>query len=47
VIEVFANQRITITSRIYPTHPDSMGVALVAERGDAQLLGFDAWQMRL
>ena len=27
VIEVFANERISITSRIYPTRADSLGVA--------------------
>ncbi|MBC8075861.1 MAG: glycoside hydrolase family 32 protein [Chloroflexales bacterium] len=46
VLEVFANERVSITSRIYPTRADSQGVALLAERGDAQLLGLDAWQMR-
>ena len=45
VLEVFANERISITSRIYPTRADSMGVALQAERGEAQLLGLDAWQL--
>jgi len=47
VLEVFANQRVSITSRIYPTRADSLGVALLAEQDDAQLLGLDAWQLRL
>jgi beta-fructofuranosidase len=46
VLEVFANQRVSITSRIYPTRADSLAVALLAEREDAQLLHFDAWRMR-
>jgi beta-fructofuranosidase len=46
VLEVFANERVSITSRIYPTRADSLGVALLAERGDVQLLGLDAWQIR-
>jgi beta-fructofuranosidase len=46
VLEVFANQRVSITSRIYPTRADSVGVALLAEREGARLLSFDAWQMR-
>jgi beta-fructofuranosidase len=46
VLEVYANDQICITSRIYPTRPDSLGVALLVERQDAQLLRFDAWQMR-
>ena len=37
VLEVFANERVSITSRIYPTRADSLGVALLAERGDARL----------
>jgi beta-fructofuranosidase len=47
VLEVFANQRISITSRIYPTRADSVGVALLAERGEARLNALDAWQIRL
>jgi beta-fructofuranosidase len=45
-LEVFANGRVSITSRIYPAHADSVGVALLAERAGAQLLRFDAWQLR-
>jgi beta-fructofuranosidase len=45
VLEVFVNERVSITSRIYPTRPDSLGVALLAERANARLLGLDAWQM--
>ena len=47
VLEVFANERISITSRIYPTRADSVGVALLAERGEAWLNALDAWQIRL
>ncbi len=46
VLEVFANERISITSRIYPTRADSVGVALLAEHGEARLNVLDAWQMR-
>ena len=46
VLEVFANARISITSRIYPTRADSVGVALLAEHGEARLNTLDAWQMR-
>ena len=45
VLEVFANERVTITSRIYPTRPDSLGVALLAERDDAHLASLDVWQL--
>ena len=46
VLEVFANDRVSITTRIYPTRSDSLGVALFAEREDARLLRLDAWPMR-
>jgi beta-fructofuranosidase len=45
VLEVFANERVSITTRIYPTRTDSVGVALVAERHDAQLASLDVWQL--
>jgi beta-fructofuranosidase len=46
VLEVFANERVSISSRIYPTRPDSLGVAVLAEGGEAYLEALDAWQMR-
>jgi beta-fructofuranosidase len=46
VLEVFANDRVSITSRIYPTRNDSRGVGLLAEQGAAQLLGLDVWQLQ-
>jgi beta-fructofuranosidase len=45
ILEVFANDTVNITTRIYPTRSDSLGVALFAERGDARLLRLDAWHM--
>jgi beta-fructofuranosidase len=45
VLEVFANERVSITSRIYPTRADSLGVALLAEGGEARLNALDAWQV--
>ncbi len=46
VLEVFANERVTITSRIYPTQADSLGVAVVAENAPGRLVSLDAWQLR-
>ncbi len=46
VLEVFVNERVSMTSRIYPTRADSLGLALLADRGDAQLRHLDAWQLR-
>ncbi len=45
VIEVFANNRRSITSRIYPVHPDSLGIAIATETDPLDVLSFRAWQM--
>jgi beta-fructofuranosidase len=43
-MEVFANERLCLTERIYPTRNDSLGVALRADGGGARLHRFDAWE---
>ena len=45
VLEVFANGRQCITQRIYPTRPDSLGVAFFATDGAARIRTMDAWDM--
>ena len=45
VIEVFANGRLCLTSRVYPTRDDSVGVAAFAIGGRAMLRRLDAWTM--
>jgi beta-fructofuranosidase len=45
ILEVFANDTVSITTRIYPTQSDSVGVALLANDQSARLLQLDAWQM--
>jgi beta-fructofuranosidase len=45
VIEVFANGRMALTSRIYPTRPDSQGLALFTRAGGITLNQMDVWQM--
>jgi beta-fructofuranosidase len=45
VIEVYANGRACLTSRIYPSRSDSLGVELFARGGPAQLHQLDAWEM--
>ncbi len=45
VVEVFANDRTCLTSRVYPTRSDATRVAMFAEGTDAQLLSFDAWEI--
>jgi beta-fructofuranosidase len=46
VAEVFANGRAALTERIYPTRADSLGVGLLARRGNAKLVSLDVWEMR-
>jgi beta-fructofuranosidase len=46
VIEVFANNRACLTSRIYPSRSDSLGVGLFARGGSVQLKSMDIWEVR-
>jgi beta-fructofuranosidase len=46
VVEVFANDRLCATVRVYPGREDSMGVSLRAQGADSLLLSLDAWHMR-
>ena len=46
VIEVFANDRSSLTSRIYPTRLNSLGVKLFARGSIARLESLDFWQMQ-
>ena len=45
IIEIFANEKACLTSRVYPTHPDSLGLALFARGGKAVLKSLDIWKM--
>ena len=45
VIEVFANGKLCLTSRIYPTRADSLGIAAFAHGGKATLHRMDAWKL--
>ncbi|WP_322822699.1 glycoside hydrolase family 32 protein [Chloroflexus sp.] len=45
LIEVFANERRSITSRIYPTRPDSTGIAICADEAAVDLLAGRVWEM--
>jgi len=46
VMEVFANNRACLTSRIYPAKTDSLGVAVFAEGGVGKLTSMYAWHVR-
>jgi beta-fructofuranosidase len=45
VIEVYANCRACLTSRVYPTRRDSVGVEMFAIGAPAQLQKLDVWEM--
>ncbi len=45
VLEVYANGRQCVTQRIYPSRPDSLGVALVSRGGSVKVKSLDAWDM--
>lgn len=45
VIEVFANYRLCMSSRIYPSRNDSLGIGLFAHGGSARLKALDVWEM--
>lgn len=45
VVEVYANGRACVTSRIYPSRADSLGVDLFASGGSVTLNTMDIWEM--
>ena len=46
VVEVFANGRLCVAARVYPTLAESLGVSLRAQGQEADLISLDAWQMK-
>ncbi len=45
IVEVFANERAAMTSRVYPTRRDSTLVTVAAEGGPCHLVAADVWKM--
>lgn len=45
VIEIFANERFCLTTRVYPTSPKSTGIGLYTN-GKSKLVSMEAWEMR-
>ena len=45
VVEVFANGRLCLTKRVYPSRPDSVAVRLFARGGTAVVRSMDVWRM--
>lgn len=46
VVEIFANDRVALASRVYPTRADSRGLELYSRRGDARVATLDAWSIQ-
>jgi sucrose-6-phosphate hydrolase SacC (GH32 family) len=45
VMEIFVNNRLCLTHRIYPTRDDSKDVVLFAKGGKIKVLKLDVWKM--
>ena len=45
VLEVFANERLCLTQRIYPSRADSLGVTLFTRGGSVKVKSIVAWDM--
>jgi len=46
VIEIFANNRACLTSRIYPSRSDSLGLGMFARGDKARLRALNVWEMQ-
>jgi beta-fructofuranosidase len=45
VLELYANERHCLTSRVYPAREDSTGISAAAEGGRATISGLSAWEL--
>ena len=45
-LEVFANGRFCLASRVYPARADSLGLSLSVQGGCARIKSLDIWPMR-
>ena len=46
VVEVFANGKLCVAARVYPSLEDSVGVSVRSQGQDSKLISLDAYQMR-
>lgn len=46
ILEVFANDRLCMTQRLYPSLPDSMGGVIFSRGGQSVIRSLHIWQMR-
>jgi len=44
-MEIFVNNRLCLTHRIYPTRDDSQGIVLFSKGGCIKIPVFNAWKM--
>ncbi|GAC1538074.1 MAG: glycoside hydrolase family 32 protein [Herpetosiphon sp.] len=47
ILEIFANETVTLTPRIYPTRPDSLGLRLAAFGGTATVSRLEMWKLSI
>lgn len=45
VIELYANERHCLTSRVYPTRGDAVGISAAAQGGRASIRSLSAWEL--
>ena len=45
VLEVFANGRVSLGDRVYPSNPDGLGIGLFAKGGTAHLKSLTLWEL--
>ncbi len=46
VIEIFANGKISLSDRVYPSNPQSLGIGLFSRGGKVRLLSMTLWQLK-
>ncbi len=46
ILDIFIDQRLCLTQRIFPMRPDSLGIALVCLAGQLHRANLTAWRMR-
>jgi beta-fructofuranosidase len=45
IVEVFANGRVSIAERIYPSRDDSLEARVEARGGNAEIVSVQAWEL--
>ncbi|MYL21524.1 hypothetical protein GLW04_16590 [Halobacillus litoralis] len=45
MVEAYANEQKSITSRVYPTSYDALGIELWSEGGEVEVVSMDVWEL--